>query len=161
MWILYVSTYWCLDDSWRIWSKLNMSFGIIRILHVQIYWRLGLNVNINANFICTNLLTQLERLQLNVLYQYESYKYKFIGDWDWTLTNVIFIRTYQFFLRRLEWLEMNLYINMNLTSTNLSLLETELNVYFNVYLIYLDIFSWTYINMNLSRTNLLETGVEL
>ena len=53
-------------------------FYTIWILCIQIYWRLGLlNVYVNVNSIRTNFLRQLERLEINVLYQYESYTYKF------------------------------------------------------------------------------------
>ena len=105
--------------------------------YLQFYWRLELNVYVNENLKHTNFLWQLERLEISVLYQYKSYAYKFIGDWDWTFTSMWILYVLIFFDSWRDWrrwillyqyeshtylqiywrLGLNVYVNVNFIRT--------------------------------------------
>ena len=85
-------------------AEMNILLSIW-ILHVQFYWRLELNVYENLKR--TNFLWQLERLEINVLYQYESYAYKFIRDWNWMFTSMWIL--YVLIFWQFERLEINVW----------------------------------------------------
>ena len=111
MWFLYAPIFLDIWKDWRLTFYINMNLARTNLLEET-----GVECLLQCEFYTrTNFLRQLKRLKMNILYQYESYMYKFFGDGLNVYRKINFIQTStetcQFFQRL--GLGLNVFINMN------------------------------------------------